>query len=70
VPSWRSSRACLHHARNAARERELHFPSEKNAFSFSRGKNSAFSRRADRVLRALRRGAPAAADRKLFLQNS
>jgi hypothetical protein len=70
VPSRRSPRVVDNDARIASREREMHFPSEKNAFSFSRGKNSAFSRRVERVLRALRRGDLAVAEPELFLQNS
>jgi len=52
------------------REHELHFLPEKNAFLFSRGKNSASSRRVERGQLRLRRADPAAVIRKLFLQNS
>jgi hypothetical protein len=48
----------------------LHFLAEKNAFLFSRGKNSASSRRVDRALRSCRGADPAAVTPKLFLQNS
>jgi hypothetical protein len=52
------------------REHELHFPSEKNAFSFSRGKISACSRRVARAIPDRRRGDPAADGPKIILQNS
>jgi len=51
------------------RAHELHFPSEKNAFLFSRGKISARSRRVDRVRRVGRRDLAAAVGPKIFLQN-
>jgi hypothetical protein len=50
------------------RTHDVQFPSEKNAFLFSRGKNSARSRRAARSLIAHRGADPAAAARKIFLQ--
>jgi hypothetical protein len=66
----RGARTFRRRARNASREHELHFPSEKNAFLFSRGKISAPSRRVERARRARRRADPAGDIRKLFLQNS
>jgi hypothetical protein len=48
----------------------LHFLAEKNAFLFSRGKNSAPPRRVDRARPSRRRGDPADDTPKIFLQNS
>jgi hypothetical protein len=57
-------------ARNASREHELHFPSKKNPFLFSRGKISASSRRVERARRSPRHAVPGGDTRKIFLQNS
>jgi hypothetical protein len=70
VPSRHVARTCDRRACDASREHELHFPSEKNAFLFSRGKISASSRRVDHARRQRRRVDPADATGKLFLQNS
>jgi len=52
------------------RAHELHFPSEKNAFLFSRGKISARSPGVARAARSRRRAVRAADTGKIILQNS